>query len=275
MIPAQSLLSNGTEDPSSSSTNLDSLPAELRLKIWCLALEPRVVLFGDVVQNHGSYPLPPVTQLNAEARTEIRQKYDHIGSGSYFDFSRDILVCDHKIPDQLPDPFLEGLATRVKKLAYWDCFPDDGRVDGPYPYSVYVTANYLQRHSGKIDFARFWFPNLEDLWIVKVGDIDPSWMIHVDTTASYEMRLKELARQFKYWVDENIIEMAPLDLNESEARAVLAEGRCGKVDCHELNQGRNKMVSKVVFIDGKYEAPVDGKEWVRDEMDDGGKDPDI
>ncbi|KAH6973506.1 hypothetical protein AUP68_06876 [Ilyonectria robusta] len=267
MIPIHPTLPCGTEGPeddrSSSMASFGSLPTELRLKIWSRAVEPRVVLFGDLVQNHRSYPLPSVTQLNIEARTETRQGYEPIGFGSYFDFDRDILVCDHKISDQAPDPFLEGLAPRIKRLAYWDCFPDDGRVDGPYHYSVYLSACYRQRDFGKIEFDRFWFPNLEDLWIVKVGEIDPAWMIHVDMAAPYEARLKQLAKQFRYWVDENIIEMSTLDLDDPEARGVLNEGRCGKMDCHELNKERSKMVSKVTFIDGKYEAPTDGKEWVR------------
>ncbi|EEU47453.1 uncharacterized protein NECHADRAFT_36394, partial [Fusarium vanettenii 77-13-4] len=247
----------------SSVASFGSLPTELRLKIWSRANEPRIVLYGDLVQKDGSYPLPSVTQLNAEAREETRIGYEPIGHGSYFDFSRDILVCDHKISDQATDSYLEDLAPRIRRLAFWDCFPDDGRVDGPYHYSVYLSACYRQRDFGKIEFDRFWFPNLDDLWIVKVGEIDPAWMIHMDANAPYEDRLRDLAKQFRYWVDENIIEMAPLDLDDPESQAVLNEGRCGKEDCHELNKGRSKMVSKVVFLDGKYKAPDDDLKWVR------------
>jgi hypothetical protein len=64
-------------------------------------------------------------------------------------------------------------------------------------------------------------------------------------------------------VDANIIEMASLDLKDPESQAVLNEGRCGKEDCHELNKGRSKMVSKVTFLDGKYKAPDDDLNWVR------------
>ncbi|CAM1501789.1 Fc.00g037730.m01.CDS01 [Cosmosporella sp. VM-42] len=262
-----SLVSPRVEDiPSSSTTSIvkfSSLPTELRLKIWSRAVEPRIVLFGDLASKHRSYPLPSVTQLTVEARTETRQGYEPIGNGSYFDFARDILVCDHKISDQAPDPFLEEIAPRIKRLAYWDCFPDDGRVDGPYHYSVYLSACYRQRDFGTIEFDRFWFPNLKDLWIVKVGEVDPTWMVNVDRKAPYDVRLRELAKQFRYWVDENVIEMAPLDLNDPEVKAILTEGRCGKEDCHELNEGRTKMISKVVFLDGKYEAPTDGIKWVR------------
>lgn len=267
MLSIQSFLDRANEGraPSCLLTKADfgSLPAELRLKIWSRAVEPRVVLYGDLVQGHRVYPLPSVTQLNIEARTETRQGYEPIGHGSFFDFDRDILVCDHKISDLVSNPYLEGLAPQIKRLAYWDCFPDDGRVDEPNHYSVYLSACYRQRDFGKIEFDRFWFPNLQDLWIVKVGEIDPAWMIQVDPKATYEERLKKLAKQFRYWVDENIIEMAPLDLDDAEVRAVMEEGRCGKVDCHELNRGRSKMVSKISFMDGKYESPKDGKEWVR------------
>ncbi|WZH49168.1 uncharacterized protein QYS62_010361 [Fusarium acuminatum] len=246
-----------------SKTKFTSLPPELRLKIWSGASEPRIVLYGDLVQNDRSCPLPAVTQLNAEARAETRQWYEPIGRGSYLDFSSDILVCDHKISDQATDQYLEELAPRVRRLAFWDCFPDDGRVSGPHLYSVYVSACYRQRDFGKIEFDRFWFPNLDDLWIVKVGEIDPAWMVHVNMKAPYEVRLQELAKQFRYWVDANIIEMAPLDLKDPESQAVLNEGRCGKEDCHELNKGRSKMVSKVTFLDGKYKAPDDDLNWVR------------
>ena len=267
MISIQSLLVDDDEHLSSANppegVKFTSLPAELRLKIWSRAAEPRVVLFGDLASTYRSYPLPSVTQLNIESRTETREGYEAIGNGSYFDFTRDILVCDHKISDQVADPYLEELAPRLKRLAYWDCFPDDGRVDGPYHYSVYLSACYRQRNFGMIEFDRFWFPNLEELWIVKVGEVDPTWMIHVDRRAPYDVRLRELAKQFRYWVNENIIEMAPLDLEDPEVQAILTEGRCGNVDCHELNKGRSKMISKVSFLDGKYKAPTDGRKWVR------------
>ncbi|KAF7548759.1 hypothetical protein G7046_g8565 [Stylonectria norvegica] len=269
MMPVQPILSRNAEilhpqfPRPSPVASFASLPTELRLKIWSRAVEPRVVLFGDLIQNRQSYPLPSVTQLNVEARAETRQGYEPIGYGSHFDFSRDILVCDHEISDNVPDPFLEELAPKIKRLAYWDCFPDDGRVDGPYHYSVYLSGCYRQRRFGQIEFDRFWFPNLEELWIVKIGEVDPTWMVTVDFEAPYEVRLRELAKQFRYWVDENIIEMAPLDLNDPEAQAVLNEGRCGKTDCHELNQGRSKMISKVLFLDGKYKPPSDGSNWVR------------
>ncbi|KAI5464078.1 hypothetical protein BGZ63DRAFT_143800 [Mariannaea sp. PMI_226] len=254
---------NHSSSCASTMTNFNSLPTELRLKIWSRAVEPRVVLFGDLVQSHGAYSLPSVTQLNVEARAETRQGYEPIGHGSFFDFDRDILVCDHNVSDQARDSYLESLAPRVKRLVYWDCVPDDGRVDGPHHYSVYLSACYRQRDFGKIEFDRFWFPNLQDMWIVKVGEIDPAWMVHVNTNTSYENRLKELAKQFRYWVEDNIIEMAPLDLDDPEVQAVVKEGRCGKLDCHELNKGRSKMISRISFMDGEYKAPEDGKKWVR------------
>lgn len=248
---------------SSATTDFNSLPTELRLKIWSRASEPRIVLYGDLVQKSRSYPLPTVTQLTAEARDETRVGYEPIGNGSYFDFSRDILLCDHRISDQVTDQYLDGLAPRIRRLVFWDCFPDDGRVEGPYHYSVYLSACYRQPDFGKIEFDRFWFPNVDDMWIVKVGEIDPAWMVQVNPELPYRRRLQQLAKQFRYWVDENIIEMAPLDLSEPEAQAVLKDGRCGKEDCHELNRQRSIMLSKVAFLDGRYRAPDDGQKWIR------------
>ncbi|KAF5663263.1 hypothetical protein FCIRC_11219 [Fusarium circinatum] len=247
----------------SATTDFNSLPTELRLKIWSRASEPRIVLYGDLVQKSRSYPLPTVTQLTAESRDETRVGYEPIGNGSYFDFSRDILLCDHRISDQVTDQYLDGLAPRIRRLVFWDCFPDDGRVEGPYHYSVYLSACYRQPDFGKIEFDRFWFPNVEDMWIVKVGEIDPAWMVHVNPELPYRGRLQQLAKQFRFWVDENIIEMAPLDLSEPESQAVLKDGRCGKEDCHELNRHRSIMLSKVAFLEGRYRAPDDGQKWIR------------
>ena len=78
----------------SSTINFSHLPPELRLKIWSCAVEPRIILLNDLTQSLRSYPLPIVTQLNAEARTECRRGYELVGRGSYVHFSRDILVCD-------------------------------------------------------------------------------------------------------------------------------------------------------------------------------------
>ncbi|KHN96063.1 uncharacterized protein MAM_06168 [Metarhizium album ARSEF 1941] len=228
------------------------LPAELRLKIWSCAVEPRVVILDDLVHQKQAYQLPSVTQLNAEARAETRRGYEPVGRGSCFHFSRDILVCDANISDQSPNTPLEELALRVQRLAFWDCFPDDGRIDGLCHYSQYLARCYPGGHDGKIEFDKFWFPNLRDLWIVKVGEVDRSWMVGVDQDVPCEVRLRKTARQFRYWVDDNIVEIAPLDLNEAETKLILREGRCGKVDCQELNHGRQRMVSKIVFVDGKY-----------------------
>ncbi|OAA47000.1 hypothetical protein NOR_02636 [Metarhizium rileyi] len=231
------------------------LPAELRLKIWSCAVEPRVVILDDLVQQKQAYPLPPVTQLNSEARTETRQGYEPVGRGSCLHFSRDILVCDPNISDQSRNTALEHLALRVQRLAFWDCFPDDGRIDGLFHYSAYLADCYPGGHGGKIEFDKFWFPNLRDLWIIKVGEVDRSWMVGVDKdNMPCELRLRKTARQFRYWVDENIIEIAALDLSEPETKLILREGRCGVVECQMLNRGRQRMVSKIVFVDGKYSS---------------------
>ncbi|GAO19393.1 uncharacterized protein UV8b_02136 [Ustilaginoidea virens] len=267
MAAAQSCISSTSEDalwrPDRRRTTFAELPAELRLKIWSCAVEPRVVILDDLVQQEKSYPLPSVTQLNAESRTETRQGYEPAGRGSCFDFSRDILVCDPKISDQRFDLTLEDLALRVQRLAFWDCFPDDGRIDVLYHYSAYLQACYPSGHSGKIEFDKFWFPNLKDLWIVKVGEVDRSWMVGVDKDLPCEARLQKTARQFRYWVDEDIIEIASLDLSEPETKMILREGRCGKTDCQQLNLGRQRMVSKVVFVDGKYDGGLSKDEHQR------------
>ncbi|KAL3954707.1 hypothetical protein ACCO45_010270 [Purpureocillium lilacinum] len=232
------------------------LPAELRLKIWACAAEPRVVILDDLVHRERAYPLPAVTQLNAESRAESRRGYEPAGRGSYVDFSRDIVVCDASISDQKEGGArtLEALAPRVRRLAFWDCFPDDGRVDGLPLYSAYLAACYNNNHNPQVAFDRLWFPNLEDLWIVKVGEVDRSWElgpVAVDRSVPSDVRARRTARQFRYWVDDGVVEMASLDLDESETKAVLRHGRCGKPDCRELNRGRPTMVSKVVFMDGR------------------------
>ena len=117
----------------SVSSGFRRLPAELRLKIWSCAVEPRIVILHDLVHQEKSYPIPPVTQLNHEARSETREGYEPIGQGSHFNFSRDILVCDPNISDLSPDKPLEDLAPRIQRLVFWDCFPDDGQVDGATP----------------------------------------------------------------------------------------------------------------------------------------------
>jgi hypothetical protein len=160
---------------------------------------------------------------------------------------------------------LEDLALRVRRLAFWDCFPDDGRIDGLCPYSAYLAACYPSGRHGKIELDRFWFPNLRDLWIIKVGEVDGSWMVGVDKDVPHEVRLRKTARQFRYWVDEDIIEIAPLELNEPDTKLILREGRCSTVDCQALNHGRQRMVSKVIFVDGKHADRQDDKasEWKR------------
>ncbi|KAF4124754.1 hypothetical protein GMORB2_5420 [Geosmithia morbida] len=250
--------------PTAPTIRLDRLPSELRLKIWSCSVEPRIVLLNDLVHQAKSYPLPVVTQLNAEARSESRDGYEPVGRGSYFDFSRDILVCDYRLADQThPDPTTEKLAPRVERVVFWDCAPDEESIKFPDLYSEYLTTCYHQKRFGQVIFDRFWFPNAREFWSVKVGEVDKSWMVHADCAAPLEVRLQQSAREFRYWVEDNIIEIAPLDLSNTEARFILREGRCAKEDCHELNAGRIHIVSKVNLLDGKYNAPDDGRAWVR------------
>lgn len=244
--------------------NFNCLPPELRLKIWACAVEPRIVLLNDLIYNLKSYPLPIVTQLNAEARSESRRGYEQVGRGSYVHFSRDILVCDYKLADQTSSsPAAEKLASRIERVVFWDCAPDEERIEIPDRYSDYLSTCYHQRSFGQVIFDRFWFPNVKDFWSVKIGDVDRSWMVHVDKSAPFDVRLQQSAREFRYWVDENIIEIAPLDMKDPESLMVLREGRCGKENCRELNSGRTHIISKVNFIDGKYQEPNDGRNWVQ------------
>ncbi|KAM4065243.1 hypothetical protein HRG_004429 [Hirsutella rhossiliensis] len=235
------------------------LPAELRLKIWSCAVEARVAILDDLVQKTRSYPIPPVTQLNVEARTESRRGYEAVGRGSHLHFSRDIVVCDATLCDLRSSKPLEELAPRVRRLAFWDCFPDDGRVDVLQHYSAYVAACFPHQGLGRAEFDKFWFPNLSHLWIVKVGEVDRSWNIAVDKNVPFETQARKTARQFRYWINGGIIEMATLDLDEPETKAVLREGRCGRADCRELNRERPTMVSKVTFIDGPYNDDNDDR----------------
>ncbi|KJZ75884.1 hypothetical protein HIM_04708 [Hirsutella minnesotensis 3608] len=252
------------DPPLSRATGLSKftlLPAELRLKIWACAVEPRVAILDDVVQRTKSYPIPPVTQLNVEARTESRHGYEAAGRGSHLHFARDILVCDASLCDLRSCKPLEELAPRVRRLAFWDCFPDDGRVDGLHHYSAYLAACFPHQGLGRVEFDKFWFPNVRDLWIVKVGEVDRSWNIAVDKNMPYDAQARKTARQFRYWIDDNIIEIAPLDLDEPETKAVLREGRCGRADCRELNRERPRMVSKVTFMDGPYDKTNGDEGW--------------
>ncbi|ODA83301.1 hypothetical protein RJ55_01814 [Drechmeria coniospora] len=258
--------SSGNPTTASPHFPLPQLPCEIRLKIWSCAVEPRVVILDDLVQVAGSYPIPPVTQLNAESRAESRSGYEAIGRGSHLHFARDILVCDPNISDQGSNKPLEDLAPRVRRLAFWDCFPDDGRVDGFCRYSDYLATWYPQESFGKVHFDKFWFPNLEDLWIIKVGEVDRSWKVAVDRDMPVDVRARNTARQFRYWVEDNIVEIAPLDLDDADTKLVLQDGRCGKVDCQELNRRRPKMVSKVIFVDDLYESRDDSNDsrgWKR------------
>ncbi|KAM3453559.1 hypothetical protein MY3296_003590 [Beauveria thailandica] len=307
------LISNKTLPTMSSACNsslamgFKRLPTELRLKIWRCASEPRVIILDDLLRKPEAYPLPPVTQVNREARLESRKGYEAVGPGqsSHVHFGRDIFVCDASITEATSNEPLESLATRVERLAFWDCFPDDKRVELPYFYSTYlaasqaaasaamISAGSLPSSSGMavssigsrlpaVDFDKLWFPNLRDLWIVKVGGVNRAWLIDAEseqeaastkatTTGatlhypssvplSQHPQSRETACKFQYWVQDNVVEMASLSLDDPDTRLVLREGRCGKPDCHELNRGRPILLSKVTFMEGKYH-PSQG--WLR------------
>lgn len=300
------------EPISALARSFSRLPVELRLKIWVCAAEPRVVILDDLIHIPKAYPLPSVAQVNREARFESREGYEATGPrrSSHVHFGRDIFVCDASITDTTSNKPLEALAIRVERLAFWDCYPDDMRVELPFFYSAYLAASQAAAGAALIsagstsssgsgtsasslrlpvvDFDKLWFPNLRDLWIVKVGGVNSAWLIDTDmeqdtfkygsppaprlacsnkvvlssfsVPLTHDVRSQKAARKFRYWVQENVVEMASLSLDEPDTRLVLQEGRCGRSDCQELNRGRPLLVSKVTFMEGRYNP---SKGWLR------------
>lgn len=244
------------------STGFSRLPAELRLKVWKCAVEPRLVLLNDLVNRPLSQRLPGVTQVNAEARYESRAGYEEIGRGSYFDFANDILLCDFDFDRQTAHNVLEDMAPRVERAVFWDCIPDD-RVCEPHAYAEYLDIFYRQSYFGEILFSELWFPNVKELWLVKVADVDEGWRVRPKGPVPFRERIEYMAKEFRYWVDERIIEMAPLDWNDPDTRLVLNDGSCARGDCRRLNHGRDHIVSKVNFLDGEFREINDGREWIR------------
>ncbi len=244
--------------------SFNHLPAELRLKIWSCSAEPRVIILEDLMRNPGAYPVPSVTQLNHESRSESRGGYEVVGKGSYVHFARDIIVCDPTITDKTKDTALEAVAERIERAAFWDCFPDDRRVEMPCYYSSYLEACYMTSPPAAMSVAceKLWFPNLKELWVIKIGSLDKAWQIDKDGPMPLDTRLRQTARQFRYWVDKGTVEMAPLSVEDPDAKLVLQQGRCSKVDCRELNRGRPLMISKVLLMDGQ-QPKGDSPGWRR------------
>ncbi|TQV93346.1 hypothetical protein V2A60_010229 [Cordyceps javanica] len=298
--PSRKIGGEGASSDVTVSLGLQYFSHELRLKIWQCAAEPRVIILDDLLRRPEAYPLPSVTQINREARLESRKGYEAVGPGqsSHVHFGRDIFVCDASITEATSNEPLEALATRVERLAFWDCFPDDNRVELPYFYSTYLAASQAAASAAMVstgavppssgmaisstgprlpvvDFEKLWFPNLRDLWIVKVGGVNRAWLIDADleqdappnkTTTGASLSLsqhpksRQTARKFRYWVRDNVVEMAPLSLDDPDTRLVLREGRCGVPDCRWLNRGRPILLSRVTFMEGEYQ-PSQG--WLR------------
>lgn len=246
------------------TTTFASLPPELRIEIWRHAVEPQLAFIHEIIETPRAYALPSVAQLNTEARRECLPGYERVQQGPYFQFDRDIFICDHKFVDQLYNDFFDTLALRVQRLALWDCVPDDYHVADPSSYQEKLHDCFGRRISEMIDFGKLWFSNLKELWIVKIGDIDPAWGVKRDLAATRDEQLRQLARQFRYWVREGIIEMAPLDPKEPDTKFLLDHGRCREETCRELNHSRPIMVSRVVFMDSLYEdRSPDIVKWTR------------
>lgn len=242
---------------------LKTLPAELRLKIWSTAAESRVAILNDLVEIAGAYHIPTVTQLCAESRLETRDGYEPVGRGSYFHFSKDILVTDHNFVDQYYNPTAESIAPQVERVVFWDCVPDEPIVAEPQKYSDYLEHCYGQKRWGQIKLDEFWFPNIKDFWVVKVGHIEDVWAAQIDKRTPQGTRTHRMAHEFRYWVGKNIIEIAPFDFQAPDNVSVLCDGRCSKDNCKVLNRGRPHFVSKITFMDGPYRKPKDGRNWQR------------
>lgn len=254
---------DGAKSGTSKGSFLERLPPELRIKIWSCATEPRVIRLDDLIQTPKAYPLPPVTQVNYEARKEIRPGYQHITSGSYVDLSRDILVCDCSMtfPYRDSNPFVEELSMKVEKFVYWDCFPDDGPATTPEGYAKWMSDVYRFETPGKLPFRRTLFPNVKELWIVKIGRIDPAWEVRYDLDACYEEKLQATARKFRYWVKDNVIEMADMAMDDPNLPLILRDGRCSQKECDIYNKGLHRIVSKVTFMEGNYREDADEEVW--------------
>lgn len=246
------------------SCTFNHLPAELRLKVWSCSVEPRIIILEDLMGKDRSYPIPAVTQLNHESRTESRCGYEAVGKGSYVHFARDVIVCDPSITDKTEDPALEAVAERIERVVFWDCFPDDTRIELPFYYSSYLEACYRsgQSTSKSVACDKLWFPNLKELWVIKIGHIDKSWNIEKDEPISLDTRFRQTARKFRYWIEDGAVEMATLSVEEPDTKLVLQQGRCSKVNCRELNHGRPLLVSKVLLMDGQ-KPPGDSPGWQR------------
>lgn len=224
-------------------STIASLPPELRLEIWSCSAEPRIVILNDLLRRHRSYAIPSTTQVSAEARHATRDGYEPVGKGSHFHFSRDILVCGEGVLRRKPDESLKRLARRIKRLAFWDCSEDDPLVAEPLQYQGYLRM-YGQRGFGRIDFDQTLFPNLHELWIVKFGDVHPEW--HTQGKVSYE---------FRYWRDQRIIEIAPLNRRDANIGAILREGRCEDDAC-QLPDEKLRLF-KITFMSGRYPLEAD------------------
>lgn len=246
-----------------SPVSFATLPPEIRIQIWQSTLQPELVFLHEVLKQPRKFALPPVTQVNRQSRHECRSFYERVGHGPYFQFPKDIFICDPSIAEEPSNDSLDSIALQVQRLAFWDCFPDEFAVACPARCEDSLWSSIGRKIAQPIDFNNLWFPNLKELWVVKIGDVDQSWGIQRDRSASRQVQFQQLARQFRYWVKEGVLEMAPLDLNESDTKYLLQNGRCREDKCRQVNHLRPMMVSRVTFEDSPYaDRNVDGsKQW--------------
>ncbi|KAK0387844.1 hypothetical protein NLU13_4089 [Sarocladium strictum] len=241
------------------------LPPEIRLQIWHCSLQPELIFIHDVLQRPQNFILPTVTQINRESRHECKSVFDRVGQGPYFQFPRDIFVCDPSVAEEPPNEFLDTLGLRIQRLAYWDCFPDESAVACPSRLEDSLWNILGRKIAEPIDFDNLRFPNLKELWVIKIGDVDGSWGVIRDRNACRELQFRQLAQQFRYWVKEGILEAAPLDFTDPDTRYLLKNGRCRETICREANHLRPMMVSRVLLMDQPYKqrTPNEATNWVR------------
>lgn len=250
--------------PHHPAVTFASLPPEIRNQIWHHVVEPKLAFLHDITDQPGAYSLPSATQVNKESRAICSPGYDRVGQGPYFQFANDIFICDHQIVDQPSNDFFDALTLRVQRLALWDCLDDDSMMELPSSYEGHLQDCFGRKISEMIEFDKLWFSNLKELWIVKIGDVDPAWGVKRDKNTPRAAQIRQLARQFRYWVKDGIIEMSQLDPTEPSTKFLLDHGRCREDHCRESNNERPMIVSRVLFMDSPYKERVrDNTEWVR------------
>ncbi|KAL2210230.1 hypothetical protein CC79DRAFT_1365628 [Sarocladium strictum] len=233
--------------------------------IWQSAIQPRLVFLKELSTRPEDFALPAVARVDRESKRICEPSFDRIPSGPCLQFSKDIFVCDPTIADHKPGKIIEELAPHVQRLALWDCLQDEPVMDSAARYEDSLWHTFGRRIAEPLDFSKLWFPALRDLWVIKIEDVDESWRIKRDKNASRQDQLRQLARQFRYWAKDNILEMAPLVIPDSDTKYLLREGHCSERHCRKSNSLRPMMVSRVMVMNTPYggRRSTESDQWVR------------